>query len=139
MAERERIEIFIRRCDGCGEQVPCKPAFEALSIVVTHRPLNGPHHAPDCPGWRDEPGGSEASPWRPGTERPPERETLLFAKAGDFYTGFFVVTGDPEHDFYWSHEGPNGSYETKRAPDWWMPISPVPEGSGGGKGLSEQR
>lgn len=65
--------------------------------------------------------------WRPATERPPEGELVLFASAGSFYPGEFVVTGDPEHDFYWRHHGSSGTWESKHnEPDWWMPIPPLP-------------
>jgi hypothetical protein len=52
---RARTGLFIRECDRCHEQVPCKVFPTLLSVTLAHLPLNGPHHSPDCPRWREEP------------------------------------------------------------------------------------
>jgi hypothetical protein len=71
--------------------------------------------------------------WRPPTERPPNGERVLFAgSGGEIYVGKFVITGHPDFDFYWGHNSSNGYWEGKAAPEWWMPIPPLPKEVPGG-------
>lgn len=60
--------------------------------------------------------------WHPGTETPPEGIDLLLYYGCNYHLGSYIVTGDPEHDFYWSYD----RWETKTAPEFWMEIPQLP-------------